>query len=57
MESLIYSWLLNHPASIIPVVGTSKVDRIKNAIESIKIKMSAEQWQKIYVASLGEELP
>ena len=57
LDSLIYSWLLNHPASIIPVVGTSKIDRIKNAIESTQIKMSAEQWQKIYVASLGEELP
>ena len=57
LDSLIYSWLLNHPASIIPVVGTSKIDRIKNAIESTQIKISAEQWQKIYVASLGEELP
>ncbi|MFA4863264.1 MAG: aldo/keto reductase [Bacteroidales bacterium] len=57
IDKIIYSWLLNHPASIIPIVGTSKIERIKHAIEALNIDMSLEQWYKIYTASMGTELP
>ena len=57
LDTLIYSWLLNHPTSIIPVIGTQKITRVKNAVEALKIEMSSELWQKIYVASLGKDLP
>ncbi|MBN4082868.1 MAG: oxidoreductase [Lutibacter sp.] len=57
IDTLIYSWLLNHPAQIIPVIGTRKIERIKNAINALKIKLSSDLWQKIYIASLGKDLP
>ncbi len=57
IDTLIYSWLLNHPANIIPVIGTSKIERIKNAVAAIKIKLSSDLWQKIYISSIGKELP
>ena len=57
LDTLIYSWLLNHPTSIIPVIGTQKISRVKNAVEALKVNMSSELWQKIYVASLGKDLP
>lgn len=57
LDTLIYSWLLNHPTSTIPVIGTQKITRVKNAVEALKINMSSELWQKIYVASLGKDLP
>lgn len=56
-DTIAYSWLLNHPASIIPIVGTGKIERIKNAVEALKIKLTTEQWYKIYTASLGNEVP
>jgi len=57
VDQLIYAWLLKHPASIIPVVGTQHINRIKNAVESSSIDLSLEQWFKIYNASTGVELP
>jgi predicted oxidoreductase len=57
IEKIIYSWLLNHPTSIIPIVGTSKIERIKHAVEAVNIDMSLEQWYKIYTASTGKEVP
>jgi len=57
VDKVIYSWLLNHPVSIIPIAGTSKIERIKLAIEALDIKMSIEQWYKIYNASTGVEVP
>ena len=57
IDKLIYSWLLMHPATIIPVVGTHKIERIKNAVEALNIDMSLEQWFQIYTASTGAGVP
>jgi len=57
IDKIIYSWLLKHPASIIPVIGTGKIERIKNAVDSLDIVLSLEQWYKIFIASRGEPLP
>jgi len=57
IDSLIYSWLLNHPSSIIPIVGSGKIHRLKNSVDALTLKIPSDLWQKIYVASLGEELP
>ena len=57
VDKIVYGWLLKHPASIIPIVGTGKIERIKHAVEALNIDMSLEQWFKIYTASTGKELP
>ncbi|NQU34364.1 MAG: aldo/keto reductase [Bacteroidetes bacterium] len=57
IDKIIYSWLLSHPVSIIPVVGTSKIERLQKAVDALKIEMTNEQWLRIYSASTGKELP
>lgn len=57
IDQIIYSWLLKHPAKIIPIIGSGKIERIKNATEAFSIDMTLEQWYKIYTASKGEEVP
>lgn len=57
IDKIIYSWLFKHPVSIIPIVGSGKIERIKFAIEALGVDMSLEQWYKIYIASKGKDLP
>ncbi len=57
LDKIVYSWLLKHPALIIPIVGSRKINRIKNAVESIDLNLNSEQWFRIYNASIGKELP
>jgi len=57
IDTVIYAWLLAHPSQIIPVVGSQHIERIKNAMDALKITMSTEQWLKIYIASVGKNLP
>ncbi|MEP0005420.1 MAG: aldo/keto reductase [Balneola sp.] len=57
IDSVIYAWLLNHPAQILPIVGSGKIDRINSAVQAEKIKMSLEQLYKIWVASKGHRVP
>lgn len=56
IDKIIYAWLLKHPASIIPIVGSGKIERIKSAVESLDIQLSIEQWFKIYTASTGKNV-
>ncbi|MEQ9089928.1 MAG: aldo/keto reductase [Balneola sp.] len=57
IDSVIYAWLLNHPAQILPIVGSGKFERIKTAVDALQIEMSLEQWYKIWVASKGHRVP
>jgi predicted oxidoreductase len=57
LDKIIYCWLLKHPASIIPIIGSGRIDRIKRAVQALDLEMSLEQWFKIYIASTGKELP
>jgi len=56
IDQVIYAWLLKHPVGIMPIVGTSRIERIKNAVDAISIEMSHEQWFRIYEAT-GAEMP
>ncbi|MFZ4400541.1 MAG: aldo/keto reductase [Bacteroidales bacterium] len=57
IDTVIFAWLLKHPASIVPITGSGKIKHIKNAVEALNIDMSIEQWFKIYIASVGKALP
>ena len=56
IDQVVYAWLLKHPTGILPVVGTSKIERIRNAVDALNIEMSHEQWFSIY-ESTGAEMP
>ena len=57
IDTVIYSWLLQHPAKIIPVVGTGRIDRLQKALNALEVTMSMEQWYRIYTASTGNDVP
>lgn len=52
-DQVALAWLLKHPSSIIPVIGTSSVDRIKSAVAAMNLELSRDQWFRILVASEG----
>jgi len=50
------AWLLKHPATIYPVVGTSKTQRIKEAVESLAIDLKLQDWFRLYEAARVQEV-
>ncbi|RST29910.1 aldo/keto reductase [Sphingomonas ginkgonis] len=51
------SWLMAHPAGIIPIVGSQKAERIREAAEALRVRWTREQWYAVLVAARGEKLP
>jgi predicted oxidoreductase len=57
IDKVIYAWLLKHPACIIPIAGTGKIERLRLAAEALDLDMSLQQWFSIYTASTGTPMP
>lgn len=57
IDQLLLAWLLNHPAKIIPVIGTGKPERVQSAARSEQIKLTREDWFRIWIAAEGQEVP
>lgn len=51
------AWLLRHPASIIPVVGTTNPERIQALARTTEMEMDREDWYRLLLAARGERLP
>jgi predicted oxidoreductase len=56
-DQVLIAWLLLHPSGIAPVLGTSKLERVKSAVEAQKITLSREDWFSVWSASTGVEVP
>lgn len=56
-ETVIFCWLTQHPAFIVPIVGSGRIDRLQHALDALTIKMSTEQWYRIYTAATGNDVP
>lgn len=50
------AWLLRHPARILPVLGTNRLDRIARLAEAMALVMDRETWFEIYTLALGREV-
>lgn len=51
------AWLLAHPAGIVPVMGTNRLDRIAAFSDALKVEMDRETWFALYEAANGAEVP
>ncbi|WCK56192.1 aldo/keto reductase [Aneurinibacillus sp. Ricciae_BoGa-3] len=54
IDQILYAWLLNHPARIIPIVGSGNIDRVRSAVKSADIQLSRQQWFEILQSTTGK---
>lgn len=56
-EAIVLAWLLRHPAGIMPVLGTSRGDRLRACAESVKVKLTRDEWCRLFEAARGAKMP
>lgn len=52
-----YSWLMAHPAGIVPIIGSQQAERIVEGMQSLKVRWNRTDWYAVLVAARGERLP
>nr|WP_294784352.1 aldo/keto reductase [uncultured Flavobacterium sp.] len=56
-DTLLLSWILKHPAGIIPIAGTVNVARIQSLSKAVELEMDTEDWFAIWTESMGNDVP
>lgn len=56
-EAIVLAWLMKHPASIQPVIGTTSPARIHACSDAVNVTLSRDEWYSLYVSSRGIPLP
>ena len=56
-DQLLLAWILKHPANIYPVLGSTNTNRLKLAVNAIKINLEIDDWFLILKASDGKKVP
>jgi predicted oxidoreductase len=51
------AWLLKHPSRILPVIGSTQPERIREAARAEALELSREEWYRLLIAARGEPLP
>ena len=56
-SQILLAWISKHPAKIIPVVGSTSIERLKRSVNSLKIEISTEDWFSLLEARNGFKIP
>jgi predicted oxidoreductase len=51
------AWLLRHPSKILPIVGSTNPERIREAAKAAELELTREEWYRLLVAARGEPVP
>ncbi|WP_299439185.1 aldo/keto reductase family oxidoreductase [uncultured Aquimarina sp.] len=55
-DQVLTAWLLKHPSGILPIIGSTKINRIQSAMDSLSLQITDEEWFKIWEAATGKEV-
>jgi predicted oxidoreductase len=51
------AWLLKHPTGIMPVIGSTNPERIREATKAVDLELTREEWYRQLIAARGEPVP
>ncbi len=55
-DTILLSWILQHPSKVIPVAGTVNVARIQQLMKADELQLDLEDWFAIWSESIGRKV-
>ncbi len=55
-SSVATAWLIRHPATIMPIMGSNDLQRIKRLSEALSFDLSREEWFELLQIATGKEV-
>lgn len=56
-DQVALAWLLSHPAGIVPILGSGRLERLRAAVAACDLSLGREPWFRLWTASTGEDVP
>lgn len=57
LATLAYAWILRHPSRPHPITGSGRREGLREAVAALDVRLNAEDWYAIWVASKGHGVP
>ena len=57
LEQVVYAWVMKLPSKPLPIIGSGKTERIKEAVAATSLSLDRQQWFRIRKAALGFDVP
>jgi predicted oxidoreductase len=57
LATMAYAWIMRHPSRPTPVTGTGRLQGLQEAVAACDVMFSAEDWYRVWQASIGHEVP
>ncbi len=51
------AWVLRHPSRPRPITGSGRIQALREAVAALDVALDAEDWWRIWQASIGHEVP
>lgn len=53
VATIAYAWILRHPARPVPITGSQRREALHEAVAALDVRLSAEDWYRVWEASEG----
>ena len=57
VAAVAYAWILRHPSRPHPITGSGRIEALREAVDALTLRLSAEDWYRVWVASIGHGVP
>jgi predicted oxidoreductase len=54
--AIVLAWLMRHPSKIIPILGSTRPEAIKESIKADEVDLDRNSWYRILLAARGKKL-
>ena len=48
------AWLLKHPSKIVPIIGSTNPEHIRQAAQGANVELTREEWYRLLLAACVE---
>ncbi|RPJ37094.1 MAG: oxidoreductase, partial [Chloroflexi bacterium] len=57
IDQVALAWILRHPVRAVPILGTGSITEMRSHVQADRLRMSRDQWFRIWMASENREVP
>jgi predicted oxidoreductase len=56
LATMVYAWVLRHPSRPLPITGSQRIEALREAVAALAVRLSAEDWYRVWQAGMGHEV-
>ena len=56
VTTLVIAWVLRHPSQPLPILGSRRLEVVRDAVAALALRLDAQRWWRVWTAASGHEV-